>query len=145
MSASTIKKLLKKAPYEPKLGIRLAQLTTTPVGNQIYSLVAIQLDKNKQLIPHLHEIDGEILYPLTSGVLRLGKALQNKNGEYQKDKEGKVLVKWDAPQKLIPGNPITILPKIPHHITAGKTSNCMVLFFLPQTHLNTDRKFVNYP
>lgn len=100
MSASTIEKLLKNAPYEPELGIRLTQLATTLVGNQIYSLVAIKLDRGKLLIPHLHEIDGEILYPLTSGVLRLGKALLKKNGEYQKNKDGKVLVQWDNPQNL---------------------------------------------
>lgn len=144
LSPETIEALLKDAPYEPSLGIRISKLTSIPIGDQTYFLIAIKLDRGKQLIPHLHEKDGEILYPLTSGVLRLGKAIKH-DQNYQKDSDDKILVDWDKPQTLIPGNPINILPAIPHHIIAPKDADCMVLFFLPATHLTTDKKFVVYP
>jgi len=139
LTSEKIETMLKDAPYEPALGIRFMQLTTTPIDGKKIALIAIKLDKGKQLIPHLHEVDGEILFPLTKGLLRLGKA-SNK-----KDKEGKIVVEWDKPQELIPCNALTILPGIPHHITAPDDSDCMVLFFLPETHLSVDRKFVTYP
>lgn len=139
LTPETVEEILKDAPYKPELGIRLAQLTTTPVGNKTFALVAIKLDKGKQLIPHMHEVDGEILYPLTKGVLCLGKATD------ETDSEGKIVAEWEEPQEFIPGNPVTILPGVTHHITAPADSDCMVLFFLPDTHLTTDRKFVTYP
>lgn len=144
LSPESVEELLKDAPYEPSLGIRLMKLTTTPVGDQTFTLIAVKLDKGKQLIPHLHEMDGEILYPLTSGVLRLGKAIK-KDQEYEKNSEDKILVNWDEPQTLVPGNPVSIQPAEAHHIAASEDKDCMALFFLPATHLTTDKKFVVSP
>ncbi|MDE2026899.1 MAG: hypothetical protein KGJ07_10535 [Patescibacteria group bacterium] len=145
ISPKTIESLLQKAPYEPALGIRLVQLTTTPVDDKLFVLIAIKLDKGKQLVPHLHEYDGEILFPLTPGKLTLGKPLRNNKGEFETAQDGKVSVVWESSQQLIPGNPVSILPAVPHHIVASDAIDCMILFFLPQTHLSSDRKFVNYP
>ncbi len=140
-----IEQQLAEANYEPALGIRLARLSTMTSGGQEVTLAVVRLDPGKQLIPHLHEMDGEICVPLSEGVLTLGTAQKDEEGNYKTDSEGKILVDWEKPIQLIPGSPIQILPAIAHHLLAPADQPLTVFFFLPTTHLGEDRKFVTYP
>lgn len=144
-SSEYIEQELQKAKYEPALGIRLARLSTMTASGKEITLAVVRLDPGKQLIPHLHEIDGEICVPLSEGVLTLGGAQKDEKGDYKTDKEGKILVDWEEPIQLIPGSPIQILPAIAHHLLAPTDKPLTVFFFLPSSHLGEDRKFVVYP
>lgn len=145
LNFSFIEQKLQEAKYEPALGIRLIRLATMDVSGKDITLIVVRLDPGKQLIPHLHEIDGEICFPLSEGILTLGKAKQDINGKYKINKEGKILVAWNTPIKITPGNPIEIPPGVPHHLYAPNNTPVTVCFFLPATHLGEDRKFVTYP
>lgn len=144
-SLGYIEQKLNEAKYESALGIRLSRLATTIVSGKEMTLVAVRLDPGKQLVPHLHEIDGEICFPLSDGIITLGKTQKDKNGGYKMDREGKIIVIWLKPQNLIPGRPVEILPGVAHHLLAPAGNSVTVLFFLPATHLGEDRKFVTYP
>jgi len=139
-----VEKKLQEASYEPKLGIRLIRLSTMDVSGKDITLIAVRLDPGKQLIPHLHETDGEICFPLSEGVITLGNAVRDENNKYKVDGE-KIVVEWGNQELLIPGKPIEIAPGIPHHLYAPKDTPVTVLFFLPATHLGEDRKFVTFP
>lgn len=145
LSSAFISRKLQEAKYDPNLGIRLTRLGSMDVSGKEITLIAVQLDPGKQLIPHLHEIDGEICIPLTGGILTLGKALKSERGVYKVDNEGKILVKWDKPQNLIIGKPIEIHQAEAHHLLAPADKPVTVFFYLPATHLGIDRKFVVYP
>lgn len=140
-----INQKLNEAKYESALGIRLSRLATTIVSGKEMTLIAVRLDPGKQLVPHLHEVDGEICFPLTKGVLTLGKTQRSENGDYKIDSDEKIVVTWLKPQTLIPGRSIEILPGVAHHLLAPKNKSVTVLFFLPTTHLSEDRKFVTNP
>ncbi len=144
MKLDYIEEKLKEASYEPKLGIRLIRLATMDVSGKDITLIAVHLDPGKQLIPHLHEIDGEICFPLSEGIITLGKAVRNEDDNYKVDGE-KIIVEWGSSESLIPGKPIEIAPGVPHHLYAPKDTPVTVLFFLPATHLGEDRKFVTFP
>lgn len=143
-NSSYIEEKLTEAKYDPALGIRLSRLTTMMVSGKELTLVVVRVDKGKQLIPHLHEIDGETCVPLTEGVLTLGHAQKDEKGDYKLDYEGKIIVDWEKGQTLVPGKPIEILPAVAHHLLALEKP-VTVLFFLPTAHLGEDRKFVTYP
>ena len=140
-----IEKKLEEATYNASLGIRLIRIATMDVSGKDITLIVVKLDPGKQLIPHLHEIDGEICIPLSAGLLTLGKAIRDKKGMYKTDAEGKILVDWDTPQKITPGKPIEIAPGIPHHLYAPAKKAVILFFILPATHLEGDKKFVTYP
>lgn len=140
-----IEKKLSEAKYEPALGIRLSRLATMTVSEKELTLIVVRLDPGKQLVPHLHEIDGEMCVPLTKGVLTLGNPEKDSKGVYKKDNEGRIIVNWEKGQNLIPGEPIQIPPAVAHHLLAPNDQSVTVFFYLPTTHLGEDRKFVIYP
>lgn len=115
------------------------------VSGKEMTLIAVRLDPGKELIPHLHEIDGEICFPLSTGILTLGKTQKDENGDYKIDSDGKIVVTWLKPQTLIPGRSVEILPGVAHHLLAPVDQSVTVLFFLPITHLVEDRRFVTCP
>lgn len=139
-----IEKELAKAPYEPALGIRLARLQEAVIVGKKTVLVAVKIDAGKQLKPHVHEFDEEIVLPLTKGFLQLGQPQKNAQGEYEMD-EDTVVVKWNEPQELQPGKTLQLQEAEAHFVYAAEDSDCIVLFFLPETHLGEDRKFVTFP
>jgi len=139
-----IEEKLQEAPYEPALGVRLVHLTPTEIDGKKLELIAIKLDPDKQLIPHLHQVDGEICIPLTEGVARLGEAKKNESGEYVMQ-EDKIVVDWEEAQTLIPGKSFNIIAGKAHYLAALPDNPFVLLFILPATHLGTDRKFVVYP
>ncbi len=142
---SFIEEKLTEAKYEPTLGIRLIRLATMHVSGKEIALIVIRLDPGKQLIPHMHEIDGEICFPLSKGIITLGKVIKDKNGSYNINDDGKILVDWDIQQNLIPGQPIQIPPEVAHHLYAPTKEAVTVCFFLPSAHLDVDKKFVTFP
>lgn len=140
-----IKQKLDESTYNSSLGIRLIKIATMDVSGKEVTLIAVKLDPGKQLIPHLHEIDGEICIPLSEGLMTLGKAIRDEKGDYKVDHEAKIMVEWEESQKIYPGKPIEIAPGIAHHLLAPKDQPIIVFFLLPATHLEGDKKFVTYP
>lgn len=144
-NSTFIEQQLQKASYNASLGISVNRLATMDVSGKNITLIVIKLDAGKQLIPHLHENDGEICIPISEGILTLGKAVRDKKGKYRLNKKGKIIVEWGTPQEIIPGKPIEITPGIPHHLYAHTKNPVIVLFLLPVTHLEADKKFVTDP
>lgn len=144
LDLSYLEEKLLEATYEPELGIRLVHLTPTEIAGKKLELIAVKVDPGKQLIPHLHEIDGEICIPLTEGIARLGEAQKDTSGEYVMETD-KIVVDWEKPQTLTPGKSFDILAGKAHYFYATPDKPCLLLFILPETHLGEDRKFVIYP
>lgn len=139
-----LEKELEKATFEPALNLHIARLGKTSIGEVTANLIIVKLEAGKQLIPHLHEHDGEICLPLTHGKIRLGKARKNNMGAYEM-RGDKIVVDWNEEIVVEPGKSLEILPAEAHHFAAPADRDFYLCFVLPEAHLGPDRKYVTSP
>jgi mannose-6-phosphate isomerase-like protein (cupin superfamily) len=135
---------LDNAEYEPSIGIRIAHLSKTLIGGTETQLIVIKLDPGKALIPHLHEIGGEIWIPLTQGEFILGDAEKDDDGKY-KYLGDKVAVKWEEPFAAEIGKSFEVPAGKAHFFRALKNEEMLIYIFIPSGHLKDDKKFVVPP
>src|SRR5579872_4510091 len=97
--SSNLEEKLQNAPYDPALGIRLVVLEEATLAGKTMELLAVEADPGKELVPHLHEGDEEIVLPITKGVLQLGKAQKDEMNNYKMEGD-KIIVSWDKPMSV---------------------------------------------
>lgn len=144
INSAFLKRRLDEAEYESSIGIRIAHLSRTTIGNTETELIAIKLDPGKALIPHLHEIGGEIWIPLTDGEFILGDAEKDEVGKYKYQDE-KVVVKWEEPFKAEIGKSFEVPAGKAHFFRALENAEMLILIVIPSGHLQNDKKFVTAP
>lgn len=145
ISSDYLNKQLAVAEYEESIGIRIAHLAKTSVGGVDTELIIVKLDPGKALIPHLHEVDGEIWIPLTKGSFILGDAKTDKSdGKYIYEGE-KVVVDWDVPFAAEIGKSFEVPAGKAHFFKALPNEEMLVFIIVPSEHLKDDKKFVTHP
>lgn len=142
--SSNLEKKLRHAPYDPALGIRLVVLEEANLAGKPMELLGVEADPGKELVPHLHEGDEEIVLPITKGVLQLGKAQKDESGNYKMEGD-KIVVSWNEPMTVEPGKALKLEAGEAHFLHASGENPFVVLFLLPKSHHEEDRKFVTHP
>ena len=126
MDVKNITTELKKAPLDPKAGIKLVKLT----GDKNISVFAAEIAPRTELNPHIHEHGNEtyqILYG--SGKMKIG---QRKNNS----------VLWDEIFNVETGDCYSVNEGQVHQIINESDSLLLVVFSCPEAHLGDDRTFI---
>lgn len=127
MDIKNIKIELQKAPIDKSAGIKIIKLH----GNQDISVYVAEISPNTALNPHYHS-KGIECYQIIEGIgnMKTGKLL-GKN------------VNWEETVMVEVGDCFNINNGVVHQIVNESESPLRVIFICPESHMSSDRYFVN--
>lgn len=136
---------LSQVKYDLSIGIKDIVLETITVRGVTLLQLLAQIDAERELTPHLHEVDEEVGIVLTSGMVYVGDA-QKKDGKYVVDAEGRIVVDWQKPHSYPSGETFATPDGKAHQFAAGENEPFIYLITVPKAHITgEDRKFTTYP
>jgi len=127
MNKTNIYSALKDAPMDEYAGIKIVKLT----GDKDLSVYVADIAPHTALTPHYHTA-GIDAYQILKGIGTM------KTGPYVKDN-----FEWTEKFTAIEGDCFHIDPYIVHQILNESDETLVLVFACPESHVGTDRHFVN--